>query len=127
MKPPCTERYARWCERTAANHRLLLDIGQMGGVCITVCNDAYTQNNVCKFACKIHEKMLRDHSIHFETSMILQMQERKKATKLFLFQADFHTKDIAKENIGGISEIGFEIALYQKQLDERNSDKGAAS
>ena len=26
MKPPCTERYARWCERTAANHRLLLDL-----------------------------------------------------------------------------------------------------
>ena len=25
LKPPCTERYARWCERTAANHRLLLD------------------------------------------------------------------------------------------------------
>ena len=24
-KPPCTERYARWCERTAASHRLLLD------------------------------------------------------------------------------------------------------
>ncbi|WP_368383701.1 hypothetical protein, partial [[Clostridium] symbiosum] len=24
-KPPCTERYARWCERTAVNHRLLLD------------------------------------------------------------------------------------------------------
>ena len=29
LKPPCTERYARWCERTAANHRLLLD-------CVTV-------------------------------------------------------------------------------------------
>ena len=26
MKPPCTERYARWCERTAVNHRLLLDL-----------------------------------------------------------------------------------------------------
>ena len=26
MKPPCTERYARWCERTAANHSLLLDL-----------------------------------------------------------------------------------------------------
>ena len=26
LKPPCTERYARWCERTAANHRLLLDL-----------------------------------------------------------------------------------------------------
>ena len=25
MKPPCTERYARWCERTGANHSLLLD------------------------------------------------------------------------------------------------------
>ena len=25
MKPPCTERYARWCERTAVSHRLLLD------------------------------------------------------------------------------------------------------
>ncbi len=25
LKPPCTERYARWCERTAVNHRLLLD------------------------------------------------------------------------------------------------------
>ena len=25
MKPPYTERYVRWCERTAANHRLLLD------------------------------------------------------------------------------------------------------
>jgi len=25
-KPPCTERYARWCERTAVNHRLLLDL-----------------------------------------------------------------------------------------------------
>ena len=25
MKPPCTERYARWCERTAVRHRLLLD------------------------------------------------------------------------------------------------------
>ncbi len=25
MKPPCTERYAWWCERTAVNHRLLLD------------------------------------------------------------------------------------------------------
>ena len=28
MKPPCTERYARWCERTAVNHRLLLDFPQ---------------------------------------------------------------------------------------------------
>ena len=27
MKPPCTERYARWCERTAVSHRLLLDCG----------------------------------------------------------------------------------------------------
>ena len=26
LKPPCTERYARWCERTAANHSLLLDL-----------------------------------------------------------------------------------------------------
>ena len=26
MKPPCTERYARWCERTGANHSLLLDV-----------------------------------------------------------------------------------------------------
>ena len=26
LKPPCTERYARWCERTAVNHRLLLDL-----------------------------------------------------------------------------------------------------
>ena len=26
MKPPCTERYARWCERTGANHSLLLDL-----------------------------------------------------------------------------------------------------
>jgi hypothetical protein len=25
LKPPCTERYARWCERTAVRHRLLLD------------------------------------------------------------------------------------------------------
>ena len=25
MKPPCTERYARWCERTGVNHPLLLD------------------------------------------------------------------------------------------------------
>ena len=25
MKPPCTERYARWCERTGVNHSLLLD------------------------------------------------------------------------------------------------------
>ena len=25
LKPPCTERYARWCERTAVSHRLLLD------------------------------------------------------------------------------------------------------
>ena len=25
MKPPCTERYARWCERTGANRPLLLD------------------------------------------------------------------------------------------------------
>ena len=25
IEPPCTERYARWCERTAASHRLLLD------------------------------------------------------------------------------------------------------
>ena len=24
LKPPCTERYARWCERTAVSHRLLL-------------------------------------------------------------------------------------------------------
>lgn len=24
FEPPCTERYARWCERTAASHRLLL-------------------------------------------------------------------------------------------------------
>ena len=27
LKPPCTERYARWCERTAVSHRLLLDSG----------------------------------------------------------------------------------------------------
>ena len=26
LKPPCTERYARWCKRTAANHSLLLDL-----------------------------------------------------------------------------------------------------
>ena len=26
LKPPCTERYARWCERTAVRHRLLLDL-----------------------------------------------------------------------------------------------------
>ena len=26
MKPPCTERYARWCERTGVNHPLLLDL-----------------------------------------------------------------------------------------------------
>jgi len=26
LKPPCTERYARWCERTAVSHRLLLDL-----------------------------------------------------------------------------------------------------
>ena len=26
LKPPCTERYARWCERTGANHSLLLDL-----------------------------------------------------------------------------------------------------
>ena len=26
MTPPCTERYARWCERTAVRHRLLLDL-----------------------------------------------------------------------------------------------------
>ena len=26
MKPPCTGRYARWCERTGANHSLLLDL-----------------------------------------------------------------------------------------------------
>ena len=25
LKPPCTERYARWCERTGVNHPLLLD------------------------------------------------------------------------------------------------------
>ena len=25
-EPPCTERYARWCERTAVRHRLLLDL-----------------------------------------------------------------------------------------------------
>ena len=25
LKPPCTERYARWCERMGANHSLLLD------------------------------------------------------------------------------------------------------
>ncbi len=25
LKPPCTKRYAQWCERTVANHRLLLD------------------------------------------------------------------------------------------------------
>lgn len=25
LKSPCTERYARWCERTQANHSLLLD------------------------------------------------------------------------------------------------------
>ena len=25
LKPPCTERYARWYERTGANHSLLLD------------------------------------------------------------------------------------------------------
>jgi len=25
LKPPCTERQARWCERTAVNHRLLPD------------------------------------------------------------------------------------------------------
>ena len=29
LKPPCTERYARWCERSAANHRLLLDRGSL--------------------------------------------------------------------------------------------------
>ena len=30
LKPPCTERYARWCERTGANHSLLLDWGLCG-------------------------------------------------------------------------------------------------
>ena len=25
IEPPCTERYARWCERSAVNDRLLLD------------------------------------------------------------------------------------------------------
>ncbi len=29
MKPPCTERYAGWCERTAVNHRLLLDYNRI--------------------------------------------------------------------------------------------------
>ena len=32
MKPPCTERYARWCERTAVRHRLLLDPTQNAGL-----------------------------------------------------------------------------------------------
>ena len=27
VEPPCTEPYARWCERTAAIRRLLLDYG----------------------------------------------------------------------------------------------------
>ena len=31
LKPPCTERYARWCERTGVNHPLLLDLtGEAG-------------------------------------------------------------------------------------------------
>ncbi|WP_438264262.1 hypothetical protein, partial [Anaerostipes hadrus] len=28
LKPPCTERYARWCERTGVNHSLLLDFSK---------------------------------------------------------------------------------------------------
>ena len=29
LKPPCTERYARWCERTAVSHRLLLNLDKV--------------------------------------------------------------------------------------------------
>jgi hypothetical protein len=29
LKAPCTERYARCCERTAVSHRLLLDCKRM--------------------------------------------------------------------------------------------------
>ena len=33
LKPPCTERYARWCERTGVNHSLLLDfLGNMNRI-----------------------------------------------------------------------------------------------
>ena len=57
LKPPCTERYARWCERTAANHRLLLD-GKMN----FILTDLYHLEYICKSPEYHNPEYGRDHS-----------------------------------------------------------------
>ena len=40
---PCTERYARWCERTAVSHRLLLDYG------MKICRKSCIVQYICAY------------------------------------------------------------------------------